>query len=68
MIRVELTSDLLADYTTRMVGIGGTFKVDEKDPTGIPFIDRRRRRAVGRCELPERPGAAALSPRKMGGL
>ena len=37
MVRVELTSDIFADYTTRQVGVGGTFKVDEKDPSGIPY-------------------------------
>ncbi len=37
MIRVELTSDMFADYTTRQVGVGGIFKVEEKDPTGIPY-------------------------------
>ena len=37
MIRVELTSDLVMDYTTRLVGVGGIFKVDAKDPTGVPY-------------------------------
>ena len=37
MIRVTLTGDLTADYTTRLIGIGGRFHVDEKDPQGVPY-------------------------------
>ena len=37
MIRVELTSDLVTDYTTRLVGVGGIFKVDANNPTGVPY-------------------------------
>jgi hypothetical protein len=37
MIRVTLDGDLRADYTTRLIGIGGRFHIDEKDPLGIPY-------------------------------
>ena len=37
MIRVELTSDLVTDYTTRLVGVGGIFKVDAEGPRGHPY-------------------------------
>ena len=32
MIRVTLEGDLTMDYTTRLVGIGGRFHIDEKNP------------------------------------
>ena len=37
MIRVTLTGDLEANYTTRRVGVAGRFRVDLNDPSGIPY-------------------------------
>ena len=37
MIRVTLVGDLVADYTNHLIGIGGRFHVDEKDPHGVPY-------------------------------
>ncbi len=36
-IRVTLDGDLTADYTTRLIGIGGRFRIDANDPSGIPY-------------------------------
>ena len=36
-IRVTLDGDLTAEYTTRLIGIGGLFGVDPKNPSGIPY-------------------------------
>ena len=37
MVRVTLEGDLTADYTTRLIGIGGRFQVDPKNPSGMPY-------------------------------
>ena len=50
MVRVELTSDLVTDYTTRLVGVGGILKVDPKDPAGIPYSISVERLAVARLD------------------
>ncbi len=36
-IRVTLDGDLTAEYTTRLIAIGGLFDVDAKNPSGIPY-------------------------------
>jgi hypothetical protein len=37
MIAVTLTGDMEADYTSHLVRLGGTFKVDPQAPNGIPY-------------------------------
>jgi hypothetical protein len=37
MIRVTLEGDLTAEYTTRLIGIGGIFGLDVKNPSGVPY-------------------------------
>ena len=37
MVRVTLEGDLTADYTTHLIGIGGRFQVDPKNPSGVPY-------------------------------
>jgi hypothetical protein len=37
MIRVTLEGDWTAVYTQRLIGIGGLFGVDAKNPSGIPY-------------------------------
>jgi hypothetical protein len=37
MILVTLSGDLVTDYTTHLLGIGGRFHVDPQSPTGIPY-------------------------------
>jgi hypothetical protein len=37
IILVNLTSDLVTDYTTRLIGLGGRFHVDPDSPSGLPY-------------------------------
>ncbi len=36
-VRVILQGDLTTSYTTREIGVGGRFRVDANDPTGVPY-------------------------------
>ena len=37
MIRIKLTGDLEAEYTTHLVRLGGKFAIDAQSPSGIPY-------------------------------
>jgi hypothetical protein len=37
MIHVKLTGDLVAEYTTHLIGLGGTLIVDPNSASGIPY-------------------------------